>query len=108
MALRRWNGTALVALTALAGLVAHYGAAAPPSTAPVEGLKQNTPAIYALSGCRIVSEPGKTIEKGTIVIRDGVIEAAGSDVKPPADARVLDLTGKTAYAGLIDAFGEIT
>ena len=46
--------------------------------------------------------------KGTIVIRDGVIEAAGADVKPPADARVIDLAGKTAYAGLIDAYGEIT
>ena len=52
---------------------------------------------------RIVPEPGKTIEKGTIVVRDGVIEAAGADVKPPADARVIDLSGKTAYAGLIDA-----
>src|SRR5262245_38142357 len=108
MVFRRWNWTALVALSALAGLVIHRGAAAPTSTAPVEGIKQNTPAIYALTNVRIVPEPGKTIEKGTIVIRDGVIEAAGADVKPPADARVIDLDGKTAYAGLIDAYGELT
>ena len=37
-----------------------------------------------------------------------MIEAAGADLKPPADARVIDLAGKTVYAGLIDAFGEIT
>src|SRR5436190_7720454 len=108
MASRRWNRTALIALAAMAGWVAHYGAAAPPSTPPVIGLAQNTPAVYALTNVRIVPEPGKVIEKGTIVIRDGVIEAAGAEVKPPADARVIDLAGRTAYAGLIDAFGEIT
>src|SRR5262249_55030486 len=51
--------------------------------------------------------PGRIIDKGTIVVRDGVIEAVGPDVKPPVDARVIDLNGKSAYAGLIDAYGEI-
>src|SRR6476661_245243 len=108
MVFRRWNCAALVALATLAGWVSHRGAAAPPGTVPVEGLKQNTPAIFALTNVRIVPEPGKVIEKGTIVLRDGVIESVGADVKPPADARLLDLEGKTAYAGLIDAYGEIT
>src|SRR5688572_6397115 len=82
--------------------------AAPPSTAPIDGLRQNTPAVHALTNLRVVPEPGKVIEKGTIVIRDGVIEAVSADLKPPAEARVYDLAGKTAYAGLIDAYGEIT
>src|SRR5262245_39192042 len=104
----RWKCSALVVLAALAGLVTHHGAAAPPSTAPVIGIKENTPAVFALVNVRIVPEPGKSIDKGTIVIRDGVIEAAGADVKSPADARVIDLAGKTAYAGLVDSYGEIT
>src|SRR5439155_3433853 len=108
MAVRRWNRGALVALAAIIAAVAHHGEAAPPSTPPVVGLAQNTPAIYALTNVRIVPEPGKTIEKGTIVIRDGVIEAASADAKPPADARIIDLAGRTVYAGLIDAFGETT
>src|SRR5881392_1064550 len=108
MVVRRWNWIALVALAAAAALVAHHGSAAPPSTPPVIGLAQNTPAVYALTNVKIVPEPGRTIEKGTIVIRDGVIEAASADAKPPADARLIDLAGKTAYAGLIDAFGEAT
>ena len=109
MAARRWNWTALLSLARCrAGSWHHRGAAAPPSTPPVDGLAQNTPAVFALTNVRIVPEPGKVIEKGTIVIRDGVIEAAGADVKPPADARVIDLAGKTAYAGLVDAYGEIT
>jgi N-acetylglucosamine-6-phosphate deacetylase len=108
MIARRWDWTALVALAALAAAIGHYTAAAPPSTAPVIGIQQNTPAVYALTGLRIVVEPGRVIDKGTIVIRDGVIEAAGADAKPPADARVIDLAGKSAYAGLIDAYSEIT
>jgi imidazolonepropionase-like amidohydrolase len=108
MTARRWYWTALVTLAALAGLIAHRSLAAPPSTSPVIGLAQNTPAVFALTNVRIVPEPGKTIEKGTIVVRDGAIEAVGADVKPPADARVIDLAGKTAYAGLVDAYGEIT
>jgi imidazolonepropionase-like amidohydrolase len=108
MAWRPRNWIALVALVAIAALVAHYGFAAPPTTPPVIGLAQNTPAVFALTNARIVPEPGKVIEKGTIVVRDGVIEAAGAETKPPADSRVIDLAGKTVYAGLIDAFGEVT
>jgi N-acetylglucosamine-6-phosphate deacetylase len=105
---RRAICSALIVLAAMAALVAHHGTAAPPSTLPVIGLAQNTPAIFAITNVRIVPEPGKVIEKGTIVVRDGVIEAVGSEVKPPADARIIDLSGKTIYPGLIDAFGEIT
>ena len=80
---------------------------APPSTRPVDGLRDNTPALWALTNARIVAEPGKVIDKGTIVLRDGVIVAVGADLPPPADARVLDLAGKTVYPGLIDAFSEV-
>src|SRR5687767_4286608 len=104
---RRIRFGLLSCLIATLGLIG--GApAAPPTTAPVDGLRQNTPAIYALINLRIVPGPGKVIEKGTIIIRDGVIEAVGADLKPSADARVYDLAGKTAYAGLIDAYSEIT
>ena len=81
--------------------------AAPPSTDPVSGLREHTPAFFALTNVRIIPEPGKLIEKGTIVIRDGVISAAGADVATPADARVVDLAGKTVYAGFVDPFTEM-
>ena len=98
----------LCALALLALVGGSSVPAAPPSTAPVDGLRENTPAVYALTGLRIVTEPGKTIDKGTIVVRDGVIEAVGAEIEPPADARTIDLSGKTAYAGLIDAYSEVT
>src|SRR5262245_29017455 len=107
MAALRPRRLAPVALVLLA-LAAVYAPAAPPTTTPVTGLAQNTPAVFALTNLRIVPEPGKVIEKGTIVVRDGVIEAAGDGVQPPADAQKIDLAGKTAYAGLVDAYGEQT
>jgi N-acetylglucosamine-6-phosphate deacetylase len=48
----------------------------------------------------------RVLEKGTLVVRDGMIEAVGADVQPPADARIWDLRGKTIYPGLIDAMTE--
>lgn len=97
--LRIFVGLALILGTA--------ATAAPPSTVPVEGLREHTPSVYALTNVRIVPEPGKLIEKGAIVLRDGVIVAMGADLAIPADARVIDLPGKTVYAGLIDAFTEL-
>ncbi len=62
------------------------------------------PAIHALEGVRIVVSPGQVIDAGTVVIRDGIIEAAGADVATPADAKVHNLEGMTVYPGLIDAY----
>ena len=95
-----------IAFCAPALLLATVTLAEPPSTRPVEGLRDNTPAVWALTNAKIVTEPGKTIEKGTIVVKDGVIAAVGAEVQPPVEARLLDLAGKTIYAGLIDAFSE--
>lgn len=80
--------------------------AAPPSTAPVAGIRDHSPNVHALIDARLVLEPGKVVEKGTIVLRDGVIEAAGADIKPPADARIWNAAGKTIYAGFVEPFSE--
>src|SRR5947209_4217610 len=70
------------------------GVAEAPSTAPATGLREHTPQVHALVGAKLVMAPGKTIERGTLVIRDGVIVAAGGEVATPADARVWDVAGK--------------
>lgn len=56
----------------------------------------------AIANARIVVRPGQVIEGGTVVMRDGLIEAVGNGVAPPYDARVIDGTGLTVYAGFID------
>ena len=82
------------------------GLTAPVGTRPVEGLREHAPNVHALVNARIVVAPGKTIEQGTVVVRDGVIAAVG-EVPTPPEARVWDLTGKTIFPGLIDAFTEV-
>jgi imidazolonepropionase-like amidohydrolase len=57
---------------------------------------------WALTNARIETVTRGTIDRGTVVIRDGVIEAVGANVAPPADARVVDLTGRTVYPGYLD------
>lgn len=62
---------------------------------------------YAVTNARIVTVSGENIEKGTIVIRDGVIEAVGANAKVPADARVFDGSGLTVYPGFIDSLTSV-
>ncbi|MGQ0538960.1 MAG: amidohydrolase family protein [Gemmatimonadaceae bacterium] len=57
---------------------------------------------WALTNARIETVTRGTIEKGTIVIRDGLIEAVGPNVSIPADARVLDLSGRVITPGFFD------
>jgi imidazolonepropionase-like amidohydrolase len=76
-------------------------------TTPTEGLRDNTPDVHALINAKIVSSPGKVIEKGTVVIRDGFIEAIGENITPPADARIWDYSGKTVYPGFIESYLSI-
>ncbi len=64
------------------------------------------PEVYAIKGARIVPVSSPPIEKGTIVVRDGVIMAVGEAEKTPIppDAEVIDGTGLTVYPGFIDGF----
>lgn len=92
---------------ALLLLVARAGASPNGSTAPADGLRDNTPTAHALVNARIVVAPGQVIEKGVIVIRDGLIAEVGEKVECPGDCRKWDLTGKTVYPGLIDSYAEL-
>ena len=66
------------------------------------GARADAPHIYAVRGARLVTAAGAPVANGTIVIRNGIIEAVGADVQAPADAMVIDGTGMTVYPGLID------
>jgi imidazolonepropionase-like amidohydrolase len=59
-------------------------------------------------GARIIDGSGRPpIEKGTLLIRDGRIEAVGKRVKLPAGVTRIDATGKTIIPGLINAHGHV-
>lgn len=56
----------------------------------------------AIRNAKIVTVAGPVLAKGTVVVRDGLIEAVGENVEAPADAAVVDGEGLTVYPGLVD------
>jgi imidazolonepropionase-like amidohydrolase len=59
--------------------------------------------VFAIRNARIVTVSGADIENGTVVIRDGKIEAVGTSVNVPAGAQSIDGRGLSVYPGMIDA-----
>ncbi|MEX2284663.1 MAG: amidohydrolase family protein [Gemmatimonadota bacterium] len=60
---------------------------------------------YVLRGGRVLTMKGKEIiENADVYVKDNRIVAVGSrdSVKAPADARVIDVTGKTLIPGFVD------
>ena len=62
---------------------------------------------FAVSGATVQTEPGKVLRNATVVVRDGIITAVGTDVTIPYDARILDGDSLFVYAGFIDGIGHI-
>ena len=58
---------------------------------------------FAIRNAHIVTVSGPDIENGTVVIRDGKIEAVGTNVSVPPGAQTIDGTGLSVYPGMIDA-----
>jgi len=92
----------MVPLLRLAGAATGLALVAMPLAA-----QRSAPATYAITNARLVPVASPAIERGTVVIRGGLIVALGATVAVPADARVIDGTGLTVYPGLIDAFGTL-
>jgi imidazolonepropionase-like amidohydrolase len=60
-------------------------------------------AAIAIQNAKIVTVSGAVIAKGTVVVRNGLIQDVGESVSIPADAVVIDGAGLTVYPGLVDA-----
>jgi len=59
--------------------------------------------VYAIRNAHIVTVSGPDIDNGTVVIRDGKIEAVGASVDVPSGAQTIDARGLSVYPGMIDA-----
>ena len=71
----------------------------PPLTVPIPPAAR----LVAITNATIMTASNGTIERGTIVIRDGKIAAVGADVTPPQGATIIDGAGKYVIPGIIDA-----
>jgi imidazolonepropionase-like amidohydrolase/Tol biopolymer transport system component len=62
----------------------------------------------AFTNARIITMKGdEVIEKGTIVIDHNKIIAVGKDVVAPADAKLIDVAGKTIMPGIVDVHAHL-
>ena len=59
--------------------------------------------VYAIRNAHIVPVSGPDIDSGTVVIRDGKIEAVGATANVPAGAQIVEGRGLWVYPGMIDA-----
>jgi imidazolonepropionase-like amidohydrolase len=75
--------------------------------AAIASAHADAPHVYAITGARIVTAAGAAVAAGTVVIRNGVIEAVGASIAVPDDAVVIDGKGATVYPGLIDMGSSI-
>jgi imidazolonepropionase-like amidohydrolase len=78
------------------------------ATLAVHPQAQQPAAVKAFTGLRLIDGTDRApVANATIVVRDGRIVAAGSNVTIPAGAQSVALTGKTVIPGLINAHGHV-
>ena len=87
-----------VSLRSLTAGLLTLAAALVPATAAAQTLAIEGGTVHPVSGPSYV---------GTVVVRDGLIEAAGAEVGAPADAEVIDAAGLHVYPGLFNAFTSV-
>jgi imidazolonepropionase-like amidohydrolase len=86
----------ICALGALA-FVPSLPAANPPDAAPV----------ILIENATILTVSHGTIERGSILIKDGKIAEVGKSIKAPKDAQIIDAAGQFVTPGIIDCHSHI-
>ncbi len=80
------------------------GLSAQQDNAPVAGISDKRVEVYGLKNARVIVDFQTTLEKTDILIKDGRIEAVGSNLVFPKGTIVYDLSGKTVYPSFIDVY----
>jgi imidazolonepropionase-like amidohydrolase len=67
----------------------------------------DAPPVILIQNATILTVSHGTIERGSILIRNGKIAEVGPSVKAPKDAQVLDAAGQWVIPGIIDCHSHI-
>ncbi len=62
---------------------------------------------YAITNVNIIQAPGRKIDMGTVVLKDGLIVSVGKNVSIPADAIIIKADSMYVYAGFIDGLSRV-
>jgi len=73
---------------------------------PFNGVQDERPSAYLLTNANIVTQPGKLLEGGMMLIRDGKVVEIAKTIPQPADAQLLDLQGKYIYPAFVEPYGD--
>jgi len=92
------NRTLLVVLFLFA-VVSKLGAQV---TSPVNGVHDDREGLFAFVNATIYASPEETIDNGTLIIKEGKVEAIGAGLAPPKGAVIVDCQGKSIYPSFID------
>ena len=110
----RWSYPALLALTLSAGCAASRQAAgtpaaasAAPAVAYASTYKPLPSRAAVIRNATILTAAGPVIQNGSLLLRDGKVVAVGGTVEAPADAQVIDATGKWVTPGIIDTHSHL-
>jgi imidazolonepropionase-like amidohydrolase len=88
-------------------LIALWLTALPCWGQPIGSMPKTEPAVFALKNATVVVGNGQVLSPGTVVLREGLIEAVGADAAVPPAAWEMELAGKYVYPGLIDGLTEV-
>jgi len=61
---------------------------------------------YAITKVNIIQAPGRKVDLGTLVIKDGLIKAVGKNVAIPPEAILIKADSMYVYAGFIDGLSH--
>ena len=73
---------------------------------PTNGVEDIRENHYALTNAKIHLDYKTTIENGILIIKNGLIDAVGSNINIPDGIRVFDLAGKHIYPSFIDLYSD--
>ena len=73
---------------------------------PINGVEDIRDNHYAFINAKIHLDYETSIDNGTLIIKNGLIEDVGSNIDVPNGIRVFDLDGKHIYPSFIDLYSD--
>ena len=70
----------------------------------LQGVSDKRVEVYGLKNARVFVDYQTTLEKTDILIKNGRIEAVGTNLVFPKGTIIYDLTGKTVYPSFVDVY----
>ena len=100
MRLNKQNRLRSVLLLLLSVCTLHLSAQSDPTG------KSAVTRTYAITNATVIQSPGQQMAGATVVIKDGLIKAVGTNATVPGDAEVIDGTNMYIYAAFIDGMSN--